>query len=661
MKRVKQILSMVLASVLVAGTIAGCTPTGTTTTAGSSTTAATTAAATTAASATGGEAKDITFKPGTYEGEADGFHGKVKAIVTLSDKAVTDIKIEQTETPGVGDKAIETIIAAVKEGATLNVDAVSGATYSSKGVMAALEAAFTKAGADVNALKTKAKAEVKKNDIEETADVVIIGAGGAGLAAAVQAHQDGASVIVVEKMPRAGGNTIISGAAYNAADQEMQKMLEMTEPEKATVEKIIAEEQADPTVKGWQEKLKGEWEAYKASGASYLFDSPSQHKLQTYNGGDKKGNPALIDELGEGASAALPWLHELGMKFKEHIFTVLGGLWNRAHKPEKPLGTGYIETYMDYINKNNIKVYLDTKADEIIMKDGRATGVKATGKEGMVTLHANKGVIIASGGFGANNDMVEKYQKTWKSLKGIKTTNQTGATGDGIEMALKVNASLTGMEYVQLLPMGDPKTGSLSGNIEQGVQDRIFVNKEGDRFVDEGARRDVMTSALMDQTDATMWVIVDKHSYATGDVLNNFNESIDSLVAEGRAFKADTLEELAQKIGVDPVKFVASVETFNKSVDGEADPFGRTLFANKIDTAPFYAGARVPTVHHTMGGITINTDAQVVDANGNVIKGLYAAGEVTGGIHGTNRLGGNALADIVTFGRIAGKSAAQGK
>lgn len=657
MKRIKQTLSLVLASILVAGTIAGCTPTNTATTAGSSATTA----QTTAAGTTSGGAKEITFKPGTYEGEADGFHGKVKATVTLSDKAVTDIKIEQNETPGVGDKAIETIIAAVKSGSTLNVDAVSGATFSSKGVMAALEAAFTKAGADINALKSKAKAEVKKNDIEETADVIIIGAGGAGLAAAVQAHQDGASVIVVEKMPRAGGNTIISGAAYNAADQEMQKILQMTDLEKATVEKIIAEDQTDAIVKGWQEKLKGEWEAYKASGATYLFDSPSLHKLQTYNGGDKKGNPALIDELGEGASAALPWLNQLGMKFKEHIFTVLGGLWNRAHKPEKPLGTGYIEAYMDYMTKNNIKLYLDTKADELIMKDGRVTGVKATGKEGMVTLHANKGVIIASGGFGANNDMVEKYQKTWKSLKGIKTTNQTGATGDGIDMALKANASLTGMEYVQLLPMGDPKTGSLSGNIEQGVQDRIFVNKEGDRFVDEGARRDVMTSALMDQTDAMMWVIVDKHSYATGDVLNNFNESIDSLVAEGRAFKADTLEELAKKIGVDPVKFIASVETFNKSVDGAADPFGRTLFANKIDSAPFYAGARVPTIHHTMGGITINTDAQVIDANGNVIKGLYAAGEVTGGIHGSNRLGGNALADIVTFGRIAGKSAAQGK
>jgi succinate dehydrogenase/fumarate reductase flavoprotein subunit len=226
-------------------------------------------------------------------------------------------------------------------------------------------------------------------------------------------------------------------------------------------------------------------------------------------------------------------------------------------------------------------------------------------------------------------------------------------------MAEAVNAKLVGMEYIQLLPMGDPVTGSLSGNIEQGVQNRIFVNKEGERFVDEGARRDTMTKALMEQTDSYMWVIVDKNSYPTGDTKNNFNESIDDLVKAGRAFKADTLEDLAKQIGVDPVAFVKSVETFNKAVDGTAkDEFGRTLFDKKIDTAPFYAGARVPTVHHTMGGVSINANAQVIDANGNVIKGLYAAGEVTGGLHGTNRLGGNALADINVFGKIAGKNAA---
>lgn len=604
-----------------------------------------------------------TFKAGTYEGEADGFHGKIKVKVTVTDTAITDIKVEHTETAGLGDKAVEEIVETVKANTSLKVDVVSGATYSSKGILAAITAALKAAGADVEKLKTKEIASGEtKGDVVKTADVIVIGGGGAGLAAAVSAHQNGAKVIVVEKMSRLGGNTIISGSAYNAADPKRQSALTMTAPEKQTVENIIAGTYEDALVKTWQDTLKKEWTEYLASGKTTLFDSPSLHKLQTYLGGDKKGTPALIDVFADNAYPAVEWLESMGMQFKDYVFTVLGGLWNRAHKPEKPLGTGFMETYENYIAKNkaDIEVILDTTAKEFIVKDGAVVGVVAEGKNGKVTLNANKGVVLATGGFGANVEMRNKYNtELWPDLTNVKTTNHTGATGDGIAMAEKVNAKLTGMQYIQLLPMGDPVTGSLSGNIEQGVQNRIFVNKEGVRFVDEGARRDVMTKALMEQSDAYMWVIVDKNSYPTGDTKNNFNETIDDLVAAGRAFKADTLEDLAKKIGVDPVAFVKSVEEFNKAVDGSAkDAFGRTLFDKKLDTAPFYAGARVPTVHHTMGGVSINAEAQVIDANGNVIKGLYAAGEVTGGLHGTNRLGGNALADINVFGRIAGKNAA---
>lgn len=612
------------------------------------------------------EAKtEAIFKPGTYEGEADGFHGPIKVNVTVSETEITDINVTHTETPGLGDKAVEKIVEDIKTNTSLNVDMVSGATYSSTGIIAAVTAALEKAAIDIEALKSKEVAdEIKGEDIEKTADVIIIGGGGAGLAAAVTAHQNGASVIVVEKMPQVGGNTMISGSAYNSADPERQAALTMTDLEKQTVEKIIAEEQTDPMVKEWQATLKKEWDEYVASEKTTLFDSPTMHKLQTYNGGDKVAKPVLIDKFAEGTLPAIQWLESLGMEFKPDVFTVLGALWNRSHKPVKPLGTGYIETYMSYIEKNkaDIEVMVDTKASSFIVEDGAVKGVNAEKNGGKVTLHANKGVILAAGGFGANVEMREQYNKSWPSLKNALTTNHTGATGDGIVMAQEINASLVGMEHIQLLPMGDPKTGSLSGNIEQGVQNRIFVNKEGNRFVDEGARRDVMTKGLMDQTDAFMWVIVDKHSYPTGDTKNNFNETIDDLVAAGRAYKGDTLEELAEQIGVDPANLTNAVDTFNKAVEGTIkDEFGRTLFADKIDTAPYYAGARVPTVHHTMGGVEINENAQVLDANGNVIKGLYAAGEVTGGIHGTNRLGGNALADIAVFGRIAGESAALAK
>lgn len=609
---------------------------------------------------------DAIFTPGTYEGEAEGFHGTIKAAVTVTELEITDITVEHTETAGLGDKAVEKISLEVKESTSLDVPLVSGATYSSEGIIAAITAALEKAGADISALKSKSIEEDEEvaSDIEKTADVIVIGGGGAGLAAAVSAHQNGASVIVVEKMPQVGGNTIISGSAYNAADTERQSSLTMTDLEKQTVKDIISSEQIDPEVKEWQETLKKEWEEYLASGKTGLFDSPTLHKLQTYNGGDKIGNIKLINTLADNTLVSVEWLEDLGMEFKDYVFTVLGGLWSRAHKPEKPLGTGYIETYMNYIEENSsdIEIMVDTTAKSFIVEDSVVKGVNAESKGSKVTLNAENGVVLATGGFGANVDMREQYNTIWPSLKDIKTTNHTGATGDGIIMAEDIDVSVIGMEQIQLLPMGDPETGSLSGNIEQGVQDRIFVNKEGSRFVDEGARRDVMTKALMEQTDSYMWVIVDKHSYPTGDTINNFNESIDSLVEAGRAFKADTLEELAELIDVDPDELVNSVETFNEAVEGSIDDtFGRTLFDNKIDTAPFYAGARVPTVHHTMGGVEINENAQVVDNNGEVIKGLYAAGEVTGGIHGSNRLGGNALADITVFGRIAGTSAALAK
>ncbi|WP_312711921.1 flavocytochrome c [Proteiniclasticum ruminis] len=558
------------------------------------------------------------FTPGTYEGTAKGYHGDITLTVTVDENNILEIKSEHTETEGLGDKAVATLTEAALEKASLSMDLVSGATYSSQGFLAALEAALVKAGADVEKLKIKETVEVEKKDQEFDTEVAIIGGGGAGLAAAVSAHQNGAKVLLVEKMPNVGGNTIISGSAFNAVDPKRQS-------------------------------------------AQGIEDSVEKHFQQTYEGGDKQGDPELVRVLVENAYPTIEWLESLGMKFTDKVFTVLGALWPRSHKPVEPLGTGYVNTFMNYINehKDDITVLTEVEAKELLVNaDGAVTGFLAEGKNGKITVNAKNGVIVATGGFGANVEMRDQYNTIWPKLTNIKTTNHRGATGDGIIMAEKVNASIVQMENIQLLPMGDPVTGSLSGNIEQGVENRIFVNAEGNRFVDEGARRDVMTKALMEQTDSMMWVIVDQHSYPTGDTVNNFNETIDSLVKEGRAYKADTLEDLAKQIGVEPENLVKAVEAFNASVDGAEDEFGRTLFMDKLDTAPFYAGKRVPTVHHTMGGIKITPETRVVDQNGEIIKGLFAAGEVTGGIHGSNRLGGNALADVHTFGRIAGATAA---
>ncbi|MCI6040474.1 MAG: flavocytochrome c, partial [Clostridiales bacterium] len=375
----------------------------------------------------------------------------------------------------------------------------------------------------------------------------------------------------------------------------------------------------------------------------------------------------LVHTLVSNAWAGVEWLKELGMEFDESkLFTVTGGLWERAHKPVMPVGTGFFDAYNRYIDTHEgVEVLLNTRATEITVgEDGRVNGVIATGETGnTVTVKANNGVIVATGGFAKSVELRQAYNTQWADLgESIKSTNHEGATGDGIKMMMKLGADFIQMGNIQLLPLGDPETGSLSGNIEMNVETRIFINKEGNRFVNEGGRRDEMTQALFEKTDNYMWIVMDSDKYPTGDEKNNFNESVNELIAAGRAVKGETLEELAAAMNVPAENLIAAVEDFNAHVaSGEPDAFGRTLYETPIDNGPFYAAPRVPTVHHTMGGVRINQYAQVINENGAIIPGLYAAGEVTGGIHGANRLGGNALTDTVVFGRIAGDSASQAR
>ncbi|MDY2656116.1 MAG: flavocytochrome c [Candidatus Limiplasma sp.] len=567
---------------------------------------------------------------GTYTGVGDsqiGGAGSIEVSVTVDESgAVTAVEVTKNgDTPGISDPAVEQVPARIVELQTANVDGVSGATMTSQAISAAVLNAVEQAGLDVEAWNTKKEVVVEKApDVEMTADVVIIGAGGAGLAAAVQANQNGASVIVLEKMGKVGGNTILAGGALNAVDDRSETAIKQN-------------------------------------------DSVEWHYQQTLSGGDYQGDPVLVHTLVSNAWAGVEWLKELGMEFDESkLFTVTGGLWERAHKPVMPVGTGFFDAYNRYIDTHEgVEVLLNTRATEITVgEDGRVNGVIATGETGnTVTVKANNGVIVATGGFAKSVELRQAYNTQWADLgESIKSTNHEGATGDGIKMMMKLGADFIQMGNIQLLPLGDPETGSLSGNIEMNVETRIFINKEGNRFVNEGGRRDEMTQALFEQTDNYMWIVMDSDKYPTGDEKNNFNESVNELIAAGRAVKGETLEELAAAMNVPAENLIAAVEDFNAHVaSGEPDAFGRTLYETPIDNGPFYAAPRVPTVHHTMGGVRINQYAQVINENGAIIPGLYAAGEVTGGIHGANRLGGNALTDTVVFGRIAGDSASQAR
>ena len=566
----------------------------------------------------------------TGVGDSDiGGKGAIEVAVTVDENgAVTAIEVTKNgDTAGISDPAVAQIPGLIVEQQTANVDAVAGATKTSDAIMAAVLDAVTKAGLDTVKWSTKVETVVEKaEDVTIETEIVVIGGGGAGLAAAVRANQLGSKVLVLEKMGKVGGNTILAGGALNAVNDRSEQAI-----------------------------------AYN--------DSVEWHYTQTLSGGDYQGDPLLVHTLVSNAWDGVQWLMDLGMEFQDEtagLFTVTGGLWPRAHKPVEPLGTGFFKAYMNNIDSHdNVDVMLNTRATEILVdENGKACGVVATGETGnTVTVKASKGVVVATGGFAANVELRSAYNTQWADLgDSIKSTNHAGATGDGIKMMQKLGADFVQMGNIQLLPLGDPVTGSLSGNIEHDVETRIFINKEGNRFVNEGGRRDDMTNALFAQTDAYMWVVMDSDTYPTGDERNNFGETANQLVEAGRAVKADTLEELAEKMNVPADTLIAAVTEFNRHAEGgdlagTPDEFGRTLYKTPIDTAPFYAAARIPTVHHTMGGVRINVNAQVLDENGNVIPGLYAAGEVTGGIHGANRLGGNALTDTVVFGRIAGESA----
>lgn len=558
--------------------------------------------------------------------------GSVTVTVTLADDgSIKDVTVDECkDTAGICELPCAQIPAQMVELGSINVDTVAGATMTSNAILATVKAALENGGVDTTALMEKKEVIVEKAADEElSCDVAVIGAGGAGLAAAISAQQNGANVIVVEKMPKVGGNTILAGGAVNAVDDRSEFAIKQN-------------------------------------------DSVFWHYTQTLSGGDYQGDPELVMTLVSGAWDAIQWTKELGMEWlgEEAVFTVSGGLWPRAWKPVMPAGTGFFDTYTKYIDANpdTMNLMLNTKAEEILVDgNGAACGIVCTGETGnTVTIHA-KSVVVATGGFSKNVSLRMAYDSIWGTLdERVLSTNHEGATGDGVKMLQQLQADFVQMGNIQLLPLGDPVTGSLSGNIEHGVDSRIFVNKSGLRYGDEGGRRDDMTRDLFAQEDATMWIVMDSDTYPTGDELNNFGETANQLVAAGRAVKADTLEELAALMGVDAANLTATVAEYNRhctggDLEGQADEFGRTLFGAPIDNGPFYAGARVPTVHHTMGGVRIDTKARVYNENGEIIENLYAAGEVTGGIHGTNRLGGNALTDTVVFGRIAGESAALSK
>lgn len=564
--------------------------------------------------------------PGTYSGEFQGMGGKVKVEVTVDENKITNIKVlDNYETPGVGTAAIEKLPKEIIERQTLAVDIITGATLTSNAVLASVEDCLKQAGAQIAAYKSDADRIVKEYPSELTADVIIVGGGGAGLSAAVAATDEGSSVIVIEKMGFLGGNTIVCGGIYNTPDPERQK-------------------------------LQG------------IEDSVELYVKQTYEGGDKVANPDLVQTLCENAYDGLKWLEGMGMKFDDKIIQGAGSLYPRTHQSLEPLGTGFVNAYMRTLDAraDQCKIITDTKGESLIMDGDKVVGVKATNKDGSeLTLKANKGVILTTGGFAGNVELRQKYNTSgkWSDLgEDIPTTNMPGITGDGISIAADAGADLVDMEQIQLLYLSIPKNGGIAGLYNLGAENTIFVNKEGNRFVREDGRRDLICTNILAQTDGLMYMI---HS---ADVLPDITKAktLEGVpmteILENNTYgwqTGETLEELAEKLDMPAENLIATVDKYNAAVDSGKDEFGRELLTKKFENGPWYAVPRVPAVHHTMGGVRIDSQGHALNAGGEIIKGLYCAGEITGGIHGANRLGGNAVVDTVVFGRIAGTSAAK--
>ena len=559
--------------------------------------------------------------PTTVEGTGVGKHGDITVAVTFDAGKIQDIKIvKNAENPILAKKVFTDLKDQVVAFSSTDVDLVSGATFSAKGFIDAVNDAAKKAGvtlakADKKALKKAARELPKTSNY----DVVVIGAGGAGFSAAITARNAGANVVLLEKMPAVGGNSLISGAEMNVAKNWVQPKLGIND------------------------------------------DSPELHAQDTFKGGDGKGDMKVINVMTHEALDAAKWCRDyLGVRFEDdNLFFFGGHSRKRALIPVGHTGTEFIAKFQAKADELGIPVITNMKAEELIKnKDGRVVGVKATMDGSEYTFNAKGGVVLATGGFGANPEMVKKYNP--KIDERFKTTDAPGSTGEALYMAERAGAELVNMGYIQTYPICDPLSGAIELIADARFDGAIMLNQEGKRFVEELQRRDVLSEAILNQTGRYCWVLWnDKIGSISNTVKAHANE-YEAFTKQGVMATCDDLKCIADftKIPFDQLqKTVKRVS--DMAGKGNDKDFNHRAGLMDMQQGKYYVIKAVPSTHHTMGGVRINEKAEALTAEGKVIPGLWAAGEVTGVTHGTNRLGGNAYTDIIVFGRIAGEAAAK--
>lgn len=563
----------------------------------------------------------VSAAPVTTQGTGVGKHGDVTVAVTFDSGKIKDIKIvKQQENPVLAAKVFTDLKQHVIDTNSVQLDAISGATFSSKGFLDAVADAAKKAGVTLSKADKKAiKKAVKALPKESSYDVVVIGAGGAGFSAAIEAKNAGANVVLLEKMPAVGGNSLISGAEMNAAKNWVQPKLGIND------------------------------------------DSPELHAEDTYKGGDMKGDMNVIKVMTHNALDAAKWCRDyLGVRFEDdNLFFFGGHSRKRALIPVGHTGTEFITKFQAKADELGIPVITNMKAEELIKdKSGRVVGVKATMNGASYTFNAKGGVVLATGGFGANPEMVKKYNP--KIDERFKTTDAPGTTGEALYMAERAGAQLVNMGYIQTYPICDPISGVIELIADARFDGAIMLNQEGKRFVEELQRRDVLSEAILKQTGGYCWVLWNDKIGSISNTVKEHPTEYEAFTKQGIMATCDDLKCVADftKIPFDSLKGTVN-RVSSMTGKGNDKDFNHRSGLVDMTQGKYYVIKAVPSVHHTMGGVRIDEKAQALTAEGKAIPGLWAAGEVTGVTHGTNRLGGNAYTDIIVFGRIAGKAAAE--
>lgn len=536
---------------------------------------------------------------GTWNGVGNGRNGPVELALTVKNGNVSGVEIVSEEETDFAKPAIQEVISQFLAKKSFDkIDAVSGATISSDAAVAALKDAYEKA-------KGVTSATGKVSDT--SCDIVVIGAGGAGMSAALAANEKGANVIIVEKMGIVGGNTNNATGGLNASQTKIQEKLGIS-------------------------------------------DSNEQYIADTMKGGYNLNDPDLVKNMVEKSSDTVDWLISLGADLTD-VGKMAGSSNNRTHRPQGggAVGIHLVQVLNEAVKSKGIDLRTNSKVTEIINEGGKAAGVKVSSKDGDYTIKA-KAVILATGGFGANPELIVKYNS---KLEGFGTTNHKGATGDAFALVEPFKAALVQMDQIQTHPTVVPGNGIMITEAVRG-NGAIMVNREGKRFGNEMATRDVMSADVLKQTGKTAYLLFDQG-------VRESLKAIEGYVKQGLLTEGATPEELAKKLNMPGDALAATIAQYNGYQAAGNDPdFGRkgNEMPRALATGPYYAVEVGPAIHHTMGGVRINTKAELLDQNGSAIPGLFAAGEVTGGVHGGNRLGGNAVADITVYGKIAGESAA---